>query len=96
MLKFMLGFHHQVTRRVTEMMATRGAVREWEYPPVVMALEAVILHPIMEYNRRRQTTISEKVACCPIYELWVKVKQIPGTNQMIIWWYQDMVNEPEK
>ena len=69
---------------------------EWEYPPVVVALEAAGLHPIMEYIRRQQATIAEKVACRPIYELCVEAERRPGTSRRMRWWDQDVVNEPEE
>ena len=34
------------------MTATRGAVGEWEYPPVVAAMDAVGLHPIPKTSMR--------------------------------------------
>ena len=49
----------------------------------------------MEYIRRRQATIAEKVACLPIYELYTKVERISGMSQMMRWWDQDVVNESE-
>ena len=48
MIKALEGFHHQVAKRITEMVATRGAVREWKYPLMVAALESTGLHPIRE------------------------------------------------
>ena len=77
MLKVLDGFHPWVARRITGMTTTRGVEREWEYPPVVVALEAAGLHPIMEYIRRYHANISEKVTCHPIYELCVKAEQRP-------------------
>ena len=74
MLKFLEGFHHQVARRITE------------YPPLVAALEAAGLHPTMEYIRRRQINIAEKLACLPIYELYVEAERRPGTIQKMRWW----------
>ena len=62
---------------------------------MVAALEAAVLHPIMEYIRKRQATIAEKVACCPIYELCVEIEWRPGTSWRMILWYQDVVNEHE-
>ena len=46
---------------------------------MVAALEAAGLQLIMEYIRRRQATIAEKVACSPIYELCIKAERRPGT-----------------
>ena len=51
MLKFLEGFHHQSTIQIMRMTETHGAVGEWEYTPMVLALEAIVLHPIMEYIR---------------------------------------------
>ena len=48
MLNVLGGFHHRAARHITGMMATCGADGEWEYPPVVSALEATELHPIRE------------------------------------------------
>ena len=50
--KVLEGFHQRTDRRFTGITETCGAVREWEYPLVVAALEAAGLHPIMEYIRR--------------------------------------------
>ena len=63
---------------------------------MVAALEAAGLHPIMEYIRRRQANTSKKVSFRPIYELCVEVERRPGTSRRIIWWDQDIVNEPEE
>ena len=60
------------------------------------SLETVGLHPIMEYIRRQQATIAEKVACRPIYEPYVEAERRMGTSRMMIWWDQDVVNEPEE
>ena len=49
MLKVLEGFHHRSERRITAMTERRVANGEWEYPPVVTALEAAGLHPIQEY-----------------------------------------------
>ena len=50
----------------------------------------------MEYIRRQQATISEKVECRPIYELCVEAERRTDTNRRMIWWDQDVVNEPEE
>ena len=60
-IKVLEGLHHQAARRITGIKATCGASGDWEYQPVVAALEAAVLHPIMEYIRRRQANIEEKV-----------------------------------
>ena len=95
-LKVLKGFQHRAARQITGMTAKRGAVGEWEYPPVAKALEAAGLNPIMEYIRIRQETTEEKVACRPIYELCVKAERRTGMRQIMIWWDQDVVNEPEE
>ena len=40
MLKVLTAFHHQAARRITGIMAKRGAEGEWEYPLVEEAMEA--------------------------------------------------------
>ena len=65
MQKVLEGFHHRVARHIVGMMSTRGAARDWEYPPVVTSMESSGLHPIREYIRRRQATIAEKLPCRP-------------------------------
>ena len=84
MLKVLEGFCHQATRKITGMMVTRDVGRDWEYPPVLASLESAGLHPTMQYIRRWQSNIAEKVSCRPIYELCSNVKQIPGKIQMVI------------
>ena len=59
-------------------------------------MEAAGLHPIREHIRRPQASIAEKVALGSIYELCTGVGRIPGTSSVMIWWYQDVVNEPEE
>ena len=49
-----------------------GAGREWWYPPVMDALEAAGLYPIVEYIRRQQANMAVNVACRPIYESFVE------------------------
>ena len=46
MIKVLEGFHHRAARWITGMAETRGAGREWEYPPVVAAMEAAGVHTI--------------------------------------------------
>ena len=60
------------------MKATRGACGEWVYPPVVAAIKSVVFHPIGEYIRIWQATISEKVDCRPIYEICAEAERMPG------------------
>ena len=62
MLKVLEGLYHRLARRITKMTATCGAGEEWEYPPVVAAMESSGLHPIGDYIRITQATILEKVA----------------------------------
>ena len=84
-LKVWEGFHHQAARRITSMMALRGAGREWEYPQVVAEIEDRELHPIGEYTRRQQMTIAEKVACHYIYGIRFKAGRMLGTIWMVRW-----------
>ena len=62
MLKVLDGFHHWSARWITGMTVTRGASWDWKYLPVVAALEAAGLHPIMEYIRKREVTMVENLA----------------------------------
>ena len=96
MLNLLERFHHQAASRIKGMTETRGAGGEWEYPLVVVALEDAGLYPIMEYISRRKATIAEKVACHPIYELLVEAERRPGMSHRMIWWEQDVVNQPEE
>ena len=48
MLKVLERFNHRVARRITWMTEINGSVMEWEYPPVVAALESARLYPITE------------------------------------------------
>ena len=96
MLNILEEFHHQADIQITGMTAKSVTDRKCEYPPVVAALEAADLHPIHEYIQIRQNTISENVACHLIYEICNKADRRPGTSQMMRWWYQDVVHEPEE
>ena len=48
------------------------------------------------YIKRRKTTMKERVACWPIYELCMEAERRPRTIRMVRWWYQDAVNDPEE
>ena len=85
MLKVLEGFHYRVARRIMGMTATCGAGGEWEYPPVMAVLEAVGLHPIMDYIRSQKATIAGKLKCRPIYEICVKAERRPGKIWGVIW-----------
>ena len=65
MLQVLEGFRHRAAQLIMGM--TSGG--EWEYPLVVKAIEAAGIHSIGMYIKRRKTTIVERVACRPIYEL---------------------------
>ena len=61
----------------------RGAGGEWEYPSVVEAMENTGIHSIGVYNRRWKSTIAERVASRPIYELCTEAERIPGTIRLV-------------
>ena len=63
MLKVLTAFYHIAAQRITGMTSKRGAGGEWEYPSVEDAMDAVRIQPIEVYIKRRQTNISEIVAC---------------------------------
>ena len=96
MLKVSMVFHNRAAQRITGMPEKCGIGREWEYQAVEEAMDAEGLHPIGLYIKRRQTTIVDRVACHPIYELCTKAERMPGTIQMVHCWYQDAVNELEE
>ena len=48
MLKVLEDFHPLADIQITGMTVKRSADGEWEYYPVVVALESVGLHPIQE------------------------------------------------
>ena len=75
MLKVLEGFHHEAARRITEMMAKRGAGGEWEYPSVVNTIRVHI--------RRWQANIADRVACRPIYELCMEAERITGMSRLV-------------
>ena len=96
MIKLLEGLHHQAARRIMGRTQKRGAGGEWEYPPLVEAMEAAGLHSIWEYIRSLKTTIVGKVVCRTIYELYSKAQPMPGTRRMVRWWDQDLVNETKE
>ena len=57
---------------------------------------SAVIHPIGVYIRRRQAAIEERVAFCPIYEIFTEEERMPGNIRMVQWWNQDVVNEPEE
>ena len=65
----LMGSHHQAARRITGMTKKCGAGVEWDHPLVVEAMESTGLHPIGVHIKRPQVTISERVACRPVYKL---------------------------
>ena len=52
-------------------------------------MEVAGIHPIGVYIRRRQATIVERVACCPIYEMCTEVEWMLGKIWLVRWWYRD-------
>ena len=83
MLKFLTGFHHRAAQRITGMTEKRGAGGEWEYPSVYEDMEDAGIHPIRVYTKRRQTAISERVACRLVYALCMEAERIPGTSRLV-------------
>ena len=61
-LKVFEGLYHHVASQIIGLTPTRRAGVEWEYPPVMREMEAVVIHPLRENMRIRQATISENVA----------------------------------
>ena len=59
-------------------------------------MESMGIRPIMEYIRRRQATIAEKVACRPIDELCTDADRRTGTSYTMRLWDQDIVNGAEE
>ena len=83
MLKVLEGLLHWAYRQIRDMTATFGAGREWEYPPVVAAMEGAGTHYIGEYIRGWQVTIAEKVDFLPIYKLCIEADKMRGTSRMV-------------
>ena len=61
-LNVLEGFHHQADRRIAGTTEKSVAYGTWEYPPVLLALEVLILYPIQEYIQRQKDTIVAQVA----------------------------------
>ena len=59
-------------------------------------MDAAGIHPIRDKISSWQATIAGKGDFCIIYKLCVGAEQIPGMIQIVRWWYQDVVNEPEE
>ena len=95
MLKVLEGFYHQAARSITGMTEKRRSGGEWEYSSVVEAMEAAGVHPIGVYIRRRKSTIEERVACRPIYDIFTEAECILWTSRLVPWLDQEAVNEPE-
>ena len=83
MLKALTGFHHQAVWQITGMTEKCRTGGEWEYPLVDESKGAAGLHPIGVYIKRRQTTISERMACHPVYALCTEVGRMPGTSRLV-------------
>ena len=69
MLKVLTALYHRAVRRITDTTMKHGACREWEYPEVEEDMDSVGIQPIGVYIKRCQTTIAERVACRPVYEI---------------------------
>ena len=95
-LKILTAFRHRAAFRIMGMTEKRGSGGEWEYPAVEGAMDSAGLHPIGVYINSQQTTIAERVACRPVYALCTEVERMLGTSQMVRWWDQDTVNDPEE
>ena len=52
--------------------------------------------PHYAYIKRQQTTIVERLARRPIYELCTETYQMPWMSRLVHWWDQDEVNEFEE
>ena len=88
MMKVLVGFHHRISRRISGMIARRGASGEWEWVLVEAALEAAGLWPTRESMWRRQATIVEYIADRPIYELCTGEERMEGYRRFLWWWDQ--------
>ena len=80
MLKVLTALHNQAAQRITRMTEKHESGREWEYPEVEESTESTGIHPIRVYIKRRKTTIAERVAFLPVYELCTEVEIIPGRS----------------
>ena len=94
MVQVLAGLHHQAVRWITGMTAKCGAGGECYYSSLEEAMEDTGVHPIMVYIKRRQTTISYRVACHPGYVLCTEAERVPRTSRLVLWWDHDAVNEP--
>ena len=85
MLKVLTAFYHRAARRITGMIAKHGAGGEWEYPAVEEAMDSAGLHPIRVYIKRRQTTMTGRLARWPVYAFCTEAERMPGTSRMVHW-----------
>ena len=67
------------------MTAKHEAGREWDYPVVDEAIDSAGIYPIGVYTKRRQTNISERVDCRPVYSLYTEAEKMTGTIQTVFW-----------
>ena len=56
-------------------------------------MEAVGIHPILFYIRRRQMTIADRAACRSVYTLCTESERMTGAIRMVRWLDKDVVNE---
>ena len=93
-IKVLMGFQHWEAQRITGMATKRGTGGECKYPFVVEAMESAGIHPIRVHIKRLQTTILERMACRPVYSLFMEAERITGTSRLVRWWDKYAVNEP--
>ena len=94
-LKVLEGFHNWLERQLTGMTVRRTTRGEWYWPPVADVLYTTELWPIKEYIQRRHTTLADKVAYRPIYEICRGAERMPVASRFMRWWDQDVGQEVE-
>ena len=67
--KALLGFRHREAWRMAGIGPKLQMDGTWVYPPIVVVLAMVLLKDIGVYTARRQNTVAQYIATCPIMDL---------------------------
>ena len=81
--------HHNVAQRLAGLTERQGNDGKWEFPTVSTALEVIVMWPMWEYVRRRQSAIAEYVSVHPIFELRTRSDGRKLSSRFLSWWDQD-------
>ena len=82
----LVGFHHQVVRRLMRRIPQRKLDGAWTYPLLEETMSEAGMQEVDTYIAHRQNDVAQFIVTSPIMELFLAAGKRPGDRLLKRWW----------